>query len=276
VYLPYIDIPDGHIGPIPLHPFGVLVATGVLVGSHLAVRRCPRFGLDRKKMESLITWFLVTGFICAHVLDELMYRPKEALEHPASLLMIWQGIGSFSGWIGATIGAVAWKYKHKEKILPYMEQVAAVFPIAWVFGRTGCSVAHDHIGRLSQSPLAVKFPEGYPYHGATRFDLGLLEMLITIPIAIGIYIFAQKKRPNGAIIGVLSVVYAPIRFGLDSLRATDIREPDARYLGLTPGQWMSVALLVWGVGLLVWVYRKPRAPEAPRSSGDDEAHASTT
>ena len=29
--VPYIHVPDLHIGPLPLHPFGILVATGVLV-----------------------------------------------------------------------------------------------------------------------------------------------------------------------------------------------------------------------------------------------------
>ncbi len=265
--LPYITIPDFHIGPLPLHPFGILVATGVVIGSSLALRRAPRFGLERRKLESLISWLLVVGFVLSHMLDELMYRPAEVLADPVQLLLIPKGISSFGGFIGATVGALLWKLKTKEKILPYLEQVAAVFPISWIFGRAGCSVAHDHIGRVTTSFLGVDFPNG------RRFDLGLLEMLITIPLAAVILWYARKPRPTGAILGLLSVLYAPIRFPLDAMRATDIRGADARYVGLTPGQWLSVGLFAVGVVLLVRAYKflPPPAPivPAPETTSDE-------
>jgi phosphatidylglycerol:prolipoprotein diacylglycerol transferase len=290
--LPYVHIPDGHLGPIPIHPFGVLVATGVLVGSALAVRRGARFGIAREDFEGFITHILVFGFVLSHVLDELMYRPSEAIAHPIQLLKIWAGISSYGGFVGAIVGALVWKYteplqlfrskttKHAglhvvgmlvallgffflrkprrpaQPMLPYLEHVAAVFPVAWIFGRTGCSVAHDHPGRLSQSFLAVDFP------GAPRFDLGLLEMLCTIPIAIATIWFARKPRRPGQIVGFLSLVYAPVRFLLDALRATDVSGADARYFGLTPGQWMSIALV--GVGVAMFAFSRGKPPVQPK------------
>ncbi len=256
--LPYITIPDLQLGPLPLHPFGMLVATGVIVGSSLALRRAPRAGLDRRKMESLISWVLVAGFVLSHMLDEVMYRPAEVLANPLQLLMIPKGISSFGGFIGATVGALLWKLKTKERILPHLEQIAAVFPISWIFGRAGCSVAHDHIGRVTTSFFGVDFPHG------RRFDLGLLEMLLTIPLAAVILWYARKPRPTGAIIGLLAMLYAPIRFPLDALRATDIVGADARYFGFTPGQWLSIGLFVFGVAMLVYAYR--RAPKAETSA----------
>jgi phosphatidylglycerol:prolipoprotein diacylglycerol transferase len=266
VRLPFIDIPDSfHVGPLPLHPFGILVATGVIVGSNLALRRAPRAGLDKRKMESLITWLLVVGFVLSHVLDQLMYYPSEVARDPLRLLRIWESISSYGGFIGAVVGALLWKLKTKERVLPYMEQIAAVFPVSWIFGRAGCSVAHDHIGEKTASWLGVEFPIGSHFPPGRRFDLGLLEMLITIPLAAIILWYARKPRPNGAIIGLLSVLYAPIRFLLDSLRATDIRNPDARYAGLTPAQWLSVGLLAFGVVMLVRAYRS----EKPGSGGGE-------
>lgn len=291
--LPYIHIPDAHVGPIPIHPFGVLVATGVLVGSALAVRRGERYGVARDVFEGFITHILVFGFILSHVLDELMYRPKEAIEHPLQLLKIWAGISSYGGFVGAIVGALIWKYtepvpflekwekgsppvlvgawllgivgflfirrrvRPPRAMLPIFEHIAAVFPVAWIFGRMGCSVAHDHPGRLSHSFLAVDFP------GAPRFDLGLLEMLCTIPIAIATIWFASKPRRPGEIVGFLALVYAPVRFALDSLRATDVAGADARYVGLTPGQWMSILLVLVGVTMIARARGKP--PISPKS-----------
>ena len=262
--LPYLNIPDGHLGPIPIHPFGVLVATGVLVGSALIVRRAEKHGIPRARMESFISWTLAFGFVLSHMLDELMYRPREVLAHPLQLLMIWRGISSYGGFIGGVVGAFVWSLVKKDKILPYLEEVAAVFPLAWIFGRAGCSVAHDHIGNLSSSPFAVNFP------GAPRFDLGLLELFFTIPIAIATLWFARKPRRPGEVLGFVSLLYAPIRYWLDAMRATDISSPDARYGGLTPGQWLSVALVAVGVALFVHarklpppVWTRPVGPTAP-------------
>lgn len=271
--LPYVHIPDGHIGPIPIHPFGVLVATGVLIGSSLAVKRGERYGIPRQKFESFIGWILVFGFVLSHMLDEVMYRPHEVLEHPIQLLKIWAGISSYGGFIGAIVGAFAYKYIKKENILPYLQNVAAVFPVSWIFGRAGCSVAHDHIGRASTSFLAVNFP------GGPRFDLGFLELLCTIPIAILTWWFASKPRRPGEIIGFLALLYAPVRFVLDALRATDVPGADARYVGLTPGQWLSMALVGVGVAMLLHARGKPpiepKPVEAPQPSPDAPVSSKT-
>lgn len=272
--LPYITIPDGHIPlpfrihiealkidfhAIPIHPFGVLVATGVIIGSSLTVKRAAERGLDRTKMESFISWILGFGFVLSHVLDELMYRPQEVMKNPLVLLQIWVGISSFGGFIGGVVGALLWSRETKERVLPYLENVAAIFPISWIFGRSGCSVAHDHIGRKSTEWFAVNFPA---YMGGPRLDLGLLELTATIPIAAFIYWYARKPRPEGSILALLCLIYAPIRYVLDSQRAIDIHDPDARYLGLTPGMWLSMGLLAVGLALLAHSRKASSQPVA--------------
>src|SRR5271169_6946947 len=111
--IPYIKIPDFHpfqITWLPLHPFGLLVATGVLLGTVLANRRARKRGLDLEQLNSFITWMLVGGFTGGHVLDELLYDPHRVIENPISLLMLWAGLGSFPGFLGGVIGVVLWKF----------------------------------------------------------------------------------------------------------------------------------------------------------------------
>lgn len=249
--LPYFEPREIPLGRLSIAPFGILVSSAVLIGSFLAVRRAVQRGLPRARMESLASYILIFGFLLSHALDVIMYRPRDALRDPLELLMIWKGISSYGGFIGCAIGAYVWKLTKKEPILPYGDQVSAIFPVAWILGRAGCATAHDHIGRLSDSPLAVAFPDG------ARFDLGLIEMLLTIPLAAVMWWFARKPRRSGAITGLLCVLYAPMRFPLDALRATDIPNPDARYYGLTPAQWLSIALFATGAYLL---YRSRRQP----------------
>src|SRR5271165_4953265 len=108
--IPYIHVPDMHIGPLPLHPFGILVATGVLVGSSIATRRARGLGYDLVKLNSFVTWMLVAGFVLSHFLDELFYHWDDVLKRPWILAMPWEGLSSFGGFVGALIGIVLWKY----------------------------------------------------------------------------------------------------------------------------------------------------------------------
>lgn len=272
VSFPFIDVPPfvKIVGPLRMPPFGMLVATGVIVGSILAVRRTVKRGLDRAKIESMITYCLLCGFLFAHVLDVVMYRPRSVIEEPIELLLINHGISSYGGFVGTAIGGFVWKLLKKEPILPYGDQIAAIFPVAWIFGRAGCSVAHDHIGRLTTNTwLGVRFPDNGPFPPGLRYDLGLLEFFFTIPIAIVTLWYASKPRPAGTICGLICVLYAPVRFFLDALRGTDFAGADARYLSLTPGQWMSIALLGLGIGLFLQARGKPPIgidPNAPPPS----------
>ena len=58
-------------------------------------------------------------------------------------------------------------------------------------------------------------------------------------------------------------MYAPARFALDFLRASDVARPDQRYLGLTPAQWACLATAALGVYLWRRGQTRPPDPTAP-------------
>jgi phosphatidylglycerol---prolipoprotein diacylglyceryl transferase len=179
--VPYVHVAD----PGFIHPFGILVASGVLIGIWLATRRARLLGYDVDRLNSFITWMLVCGFIGGHMLDEIFYHPREVLDDPLSLLMLWKSLSSFGGFLGALIGIVLWKYywfdskfpghpwlswvgrvrkrTRPQPILPFADLILSVFPVSWVFGRMGCSSVHDHPGALAHPGafLAVEYPRGF-------------------------------------------------------------------------------------------------------------------
>jgi phosphatidylglycerol:prolipoprotein diacylglycerol transferase len=284
--IPYIHVPDFQIGPIPglgrslpLHPFGLLVATGVIVGTWLATWRARRRGLDEQHLNSFITWMLVAGFMGGHMLDEIFYHPAELMKRPQSLFFLWEGLSSFGGFTGALIGVVLWKYFYAEpfletplgalykfkrrktpaSIIAFCDLILSVFPVAWIFGRGGCTVVHDHKGALVDSVLSVEFPKYTPgphsgielIHGPElRFDLGLLEWMFTVFLALAFALTWTKRLPVGTYIVATALSYSPVRFMLDYFRLHEGAESDPRYGGLTPGQWASVGLFVFG--LVMW------------------------
>src|SRR5207253_889252 len=81
----------------------------VLVGTWIAGKRAKRLGYDDALFNSFVTWMLVGGFLGGHVLDELFYHWDEFLKRPYSLLLPWEGLSSFGGFIGPLGGILLWK-----------------------------------------------------------------------------------------------------------------------------------------------------------------------
>ncbi|MDP9035408.1 MAG: prolipoprotein diacylglyceryl transferase [Myxococcota bacterium] len=277
--IPYIHIPDMHVGPLPLHPFGVLVATGVLIGTSLTTRRARSLGYDLVELNSFVTWMLVSGFVLSHVLDQLFYHWDDVLRRPWSLLMPWEGLSSFGGFIGGLVGILLWKYfviqegrlrkrSRPHPIFPYADLVLSVFPVAWIFGRSGCASVHDHPGARAGADtlLAVAYPLR-PGEGLVtkigfieliqghdpRFDLGFLELLFTIVLAACFVLTWKRRLATGTYVIVAALAYAPVRFAMDFLRIPEGEGGDTRYAGLTPAQWSCLGLFLFGLATIGYV-----------------------
>jgi phosphatidylglycerol---prolipoprotein diacylglyceryl transferase len=297
--IPYVEVGDIRLGPLTLHPFGLLVATGVLVGLHLAEWRARRLGLDAARLRSVASCVLVGGFVGGHMLDEVFYHPA-SLARPWTLLCLWEGLSSFGGFAGALAGALSWKYLDIAKrppgslelprltrravplaILPYCDAVMSVFPVAWAFGRSGCSVVHDHPGALA-SPGAI-FAVAYPSQpvspapgihflcgDAPRYDLGTLELFFAVLLAVLFAVTWRRQVRSGTYIVLAALAYAPVRFALDFLRLPDAEGGDMRYGGLTPAQWGCIVLATFGAIALVKLARRrvADAEPAPCATGD--------
>ncbi len=276
-YLPYFTIPDGHIGPIPLHPFGVLVATGIMVGHRIATKRAMLLGLSAEKFESLVFWTVATGIVLSHVLDAIFYHPQQVMENPLYLFKIWAGLSSFGGFFGAAVGFLV--YLRNNPDVDGWKAADAIgygLPWGWLFGRAGCATVHDHPGRPSTHWLAVDFPANgvrqFEFPPGPRFDLGVLELMLTPILIVTVILVARRTMKRGAVIGALCTVYPFLRFPLDFLRETPANGGDIRYFGLTPGHFASVGCLCIGLYCLNHARNdtRPALAAKPKTDKSDE------
>jgi phosphatidylglycerol---prolipoprotein diacylglyceryl transferase len=170
------------------------------------------------------------------------------------LLGFWNGMSSFGGFAGALLGLGFYYGWSRRPWLPAADLLAQGLVVGWVFGRLGCTLVHDHIGRPSEFLLAVRFPDG------PRHDLGLYELLYTLVVLVpAVVVLNRRPRAPGTSVAVLALLYAPVRFLLDFLRQTDLPGADARYLGLTVAQYGCLVLAGIGIGLLVRIRRRTLA-----------------
>jgi phosphatidylglycerol:prolipoprotein diacylglycerol transferase len=292
-HIPLIErlVDPGH--PPSIKPFGTLVAFGVYLGSVVAMRHGKERGIDDKKLSEFIFFVIGLGFVGGHMLDAIFYHPDSLAKRPWYLFELWDGLSSYGGFTGSMLAALYWRWRRKEAVLPMVEVINSAFPLAWVFGRMGCSSVHDHPGHVSNSWLAVRWSAGIHEHVGNavlglrwsptappplpagfegRFDLGFIEMVCAVPLAIAFLVLWRRKpiRPLGFYTGWMCVAYAPVRFVLDFLREPDANGGDVRYGGLTPAQWACFGLLAMGVWFLRWSARGGGAAGARPSIDEDE------
>lgn len=258
-------IPLITVTPIgPLSVFGFCVAAGVMVGTLLLLALARLRGVDTAIVKRFVLTALVPGFLFAHLGDAVIYHFDDVVRRPALLLDFRQGLSSFCGFIGALAGAAWFRRRHGHAIfVEQCELLLLCFPVGWLFGRLGCSLIHDHPGVSSTLPWAVRFGSGpvttfgplqLTMGDAPALDLGLLEFVLCVPIALWCLRVWRTTRLDGSVAMTLCLVYGPLRIVLDAFRADDDAGGDVRFALLTPGQWAGGLMFLFGL----WLWRRPR------------------
>jgi phosphatidylglycerol---prolipoprotein diacylglyceryl transferase len=244
--IPYFELREIPIGGgRALAAFGILVAMGIGAGMRFAQARARTIGVGEREINVAMAWALVSGLVGSHVLV-LLTEPAATIRGFGSLFEFWSGMSSFGGFFGALAGLAIHFRRRRRHWLVEADILVQALVIGWIFGRLGCTLVHDHVGAPSDFALAIRFPDG------PRHDLGFYEFLYTVVVLTpAVLLLNRRPRPPGTTIWVVALLYAPARFAGDFLRHTDLPEPDARYLGLTPAQYACIVLAAIGLAL-VW------------------------
>lgn len=265
-----------HLGPIPIDPWATLVLIGCVLGLEVGRGRGLKKGIEPKDVVDGAVFVVGMGFLFGHWVHVIAYHPelmhKDGVFHLGTAIVelakVWAGFSSNGGFLGAIIGAVIfYKFIRKRPFWKMADNAMYAFPFGFMFGRLGCFTVHDHIGvQVADFPLlgflAVDFPEPYQ----PRYDLGLLEAIGILGIAITFFVVERvwKNGPDGKYLALWAFLYAPMRFGLEFLRHSDLETADALYFGLTPAQYGSMLMMFGGacvLGFLVWRSKQQPAPE---------------
>jgi phosphatidylglycerol:prolipoprotein diacylglycerol transferase len=186
----------------------------------------------------------------------LFYKPGYYLEHPAEILAVWTGGMSFHGGFLGVLLAVWWvARKHKLGWIELTDFVAPLIPLGLAAGRLGNFINGELWGRVTDVPWAMIFADpragGLPRHPSQLYQFALEGVALFVLI----WWFASRRRPPGAVSAMFLIGYGVFRFA-----AEYFREPDDFLgflaLGLSMGQWLSLPMIVGGVGLMLWAYRR--------------------
>ena len=251
--IPYFPQPVFVIGRLTIYAFSIMLIVAIVVGRSAILRRAWRLGVDVEGMSRLCVWILLSGMFCAHATKTILSDIPAFFADPLEIVRLKGGIASLGGLGGGLVGAIVWCRLHRLsgfETLRRMDIIAFCLPGAWIFGRLGCSLAHDHPGIPTTSWIGVQFPQG------TRYDLGIIEFLFLIAFTAVFCWLDRQPRPVGFFFGMYGVVYGAFRIWLDTLHIQPLR-----FLGGAAA--CLIGLAGWAA---MWWFEKTRASAATRQA----------
>ncbi|MDP2631225.1 MAG: prolipoprotein diacylglyceryl transferase [Candidatus Uhrbacteria bacterium] len=245
--IPYFEWTTIAIGPLTIYVWGLFVALGFIAGSLVAGWMARKRGQDSKVIYDFTAWAMVAGLVGGRLGHVLLYDPAYYMENPIKIFSIWEGgLSVFGGFIAAAIVGVIYFKTKKLNVWAYADSAIFGLPVGLFIGRIGCFLIHDHPGTATNFILGVEYPDQI-----VRHDHGLYLSLNGLALALVFLWLSRKKQPIGVYLAVFSIWYGVVRFMLDFLRTIDVK-----YFSLTPAQYLSVALVVFGVWMAIKTKKK--------------------
>jgi phosphatidylglycerol---prolipoprotein diacylglyceryl transferase len=263
--IPYRTFPESHLGPVPIHTFGLFVGLGVLVGSSVFLRDARRRGIDDEAIGSLLWWILVAGFVGARLLFVLAHV-GDFIARPWAVFAVWEGGLEFSGAFVVASALVLWWLRTHPEVdgLALSDGIVLGLAVGLAIGRIGCYSVGEHLGGTTTFPLAVHYlggptREGPIPIGAHIHNTALYEMLLLVPLIALLFWMRRRRVATGWATVTFLLWYGVQRFCTDFLRAYD-----RTVLGLTGAQYVCIGLVIAGAIVAVRVRRRSRPERRPQ------------
>jgi len=202
------------------------------------------------------------------------FTPTETISW--DLLRLWDGGMSFHGGVIGTTLAIAWvAWRNKLSFIRVCDYLAVNVGFGMLFGRIANFVNGELWGHPTNVPWGVIFCAGRnqagvcdawtsPRHPSQLYE-ALLEGALVIAILLPLFWKTRARYRPGLLVGTFTVLIASARFIVEFFR-----EPDAQLAqfaadsGLHMGQWLSIPLVLIGLGVIAWSLRRPELGAVPK------------
>jgi len=255
------------IGPLDIHYYGILMGLGVLAAILITARRWERFGGDPDRLERLLFWVIVLGFLGAR-LAFVSTRLSRYTDRPWAILFLWEGgIAMFGGITIGALTAYVMLRRSGDDFWMFLDSVALGLPVAQAIARWGNYMNQELFGTPTDLPWGLEIdPANRPEQYATAETFHptfLYESLWNLLVVVPALIWAERRFTlrRGAVFGIYLALYSVIRFLNEFIRT----DTDFRFLGLSRNGWVSGAAVIIGVGIVVWQSRRGHPAAAVES-----------
>jgi phosphatidylglycerol---prolipoprotein diacylglyceryl transferase len=249
------------IGPLTIYSLGLFWALGALAAAWILRLELKRYGYDPEIAASVVVAAAITGLLGARLLF-ILEEWESFRQAPFQFIFSGAGFSWYGGLFGGALAA-AWVFKKHKLRLPQAADISApALALGYGIGRIGCFLAGDATwGKVSDVPWAMAFPDavagwidpltGMPYPPGVRVHpTQLYELVQSLVVVAILWSLRKRKYPQGTIFSLYLVLAGSMRFVVEFWRVN----PTVG-LGLTEYQWISLALIIVGTGMLCYQWK---------------------
>lgn len=215
-----------HLGPIPIHTYGFMIAVGFLAAVTVIRRLAERAKLDVEKIMDLTFWTLMVGFVGARVLF-IITRWEDYLQDPMAVFRVWEGGLVFLGGPIAVVPFFIWfTRKHKLPIWRTMDAMIPGLAIAHMFGRFGCLAAGCCYGKPTGTDFGIQLHSDLvdlSLRGVNLHPTQLYEATGLFVLFLGLLLVFRYRRFDGQVILTYFMAYPILRSIVEVFRGDVIR-----------------------------------------------------
>ncbi|MEW5693413.1 MAG: prolipoprotein diacylglyceryl transferase [Candidatus Hydrogenedentota bacterium] len=241
------------IGSLNIHTYGLLVATGVFAGILIFHRECKKLGLSSNEITDFAVYIILASLVGArlfYVITDFNYY----LKNPLEIIFSRSGFVFYGGFLAGALTAVGLTIFKKYPFWKVSDAVALALTLGHSIGRLGCFFQGCCYGKITTSPLGIRFPQGSTVADCLGVDP---FSLLTPPVfptqlfesaglfLIFLILFFYKKYKSDFVPGFLillyGIMYGSLRFCIEFLRF-DFR--GGYFYGLSISQWIAVFIII--------------------------------
>jgi phosphatidylglycerol:prolipoprotein diacylglycerol transferase len=250
------------LGPVAIHWYGLMYVVAFIlfmVLGRLHMKRRPDLGFTPQAMDDMLFYGMLGVILGGRIGYILFYKLSHYLAHPIEIFYIWQGGMSFhGGFLGVLVAMWWYGRKTGRTFWQVTDFIAPLVPLGLASGRLGNFINGELPGRITDAgtwPWAMWFPQVDKTPVARHPSQIYQFALEGVALFLILWFYSRSPRPVKAVSAVFLIGYGSFRF-----LAEFAREPDSFLgflaLGFSMGQWLSLPMVIAGIVILWWSYRK--------------------
>ena len=231
------------LGPLEVRWYGVAYLLGALFAywALISAQKKGKIALSKNEISDLISWLVLGVLIGSRLFYVLFYNPLYFVEQPWKIIAVWEGGMSFhGGFVGIVVAAYLFCKRKSMPLIHLADILSAPLMAALALGRVANFINGELWGRPSNAAWCVVFPAA---DDICRHPYQLYDGMKRFILAVWLYYLGRGEYPTGFVFWNLVFFEGLGRFVLDFWKEVGPHVQEPLVLFLTPGQWMSLAMV---------------------------------
>ncbi len=240
------------LGALSIRWYGLLFASGFLIGYYICEKMLKTEKVKEKWIESLFFYILIATIVGARLGHVFFYGWDYYSQNPGEIIKVWHGgLASHGGAVGILLALYIHSKKiTKRSVLWSLDRIAAPVALVGAFIRTGNLMNSEIYGIETSLPWGFIFERNAEM--VAKHPTQIYEALCYLLIFVFLFYKYWKtdaKDKQGMLTGIFFSLVFGARFLIEFIK--EDQEAFEAGMALNMGQWLSIPLVIFGVYL--WV-----------------------